>query len=173
MAPYYNGVSCIPATFWSKPDSWISTDACLTCGGGYFNGEFFHFDFSETLMAKDKHINQFELFILWKAVELWGEKLIRKNILIYCDNKTTVDCLRAESSRNSFSQVCICNIMHVVAIKDFQVWPIHIKGINNHINDCLSRWNLGEKYKLQFQRLTKDKTTVERMKNDTEFVNLY
>ena len=84
----------------SKPDSWISTDACLSGGGGYFNGEYFHFDFSEELIAKGKYINQFELFVLWKAVELWGAKLRRKNILIYCDNKTTVDCLRSGSSRS-------------------------------------------------------------------------
>ena len=92
VAPWYNGISCIPVDFWSKPDSWISTDAYLFGGGGYFNGEFFHFDFSETLLSKAKYINQLELFVLWKAVGLWGNRLKRKNILIYCNNKTTVDC---------------------------------------------------------------------------------
>ena len=110
IAPLYNGVSCILVDFWSKPDSWISTDACLSGGGGYFNGEYFHFDFSEALIAKGKYINQFDLFVLWKVVELWGVKLRRKNILIYCDNKTTVDCLRLGISSSTFSQACIGNI---------------------------------------------------------------
>ena len=104
IALLYNGVSCIPAELWSKPDSSISTDACLSGGGGYFNGENFHFDFSESLIVKGKHVNQFELFVLWKAVELWGERIKRKNILIYCDNKPMVDCLKSGISRNVFSQ---------------------------------------------------------------------
>ena len=49
VAPKFNGVSFIPVDFWSKPDSWISTDACLSGGGGYFNGEYFHFSFSDDL----------------------------------------------------------------------------------------------------------------------------
>ena len=32
VAPLYNGISYIPATFWSHPDSWLSTDDCLTGG---------------------------------------------------------------------------------------------------------------------------------------------
>ena len=56
ITPLYNGLSCIPVDFWSKPDSWISTDACLSGGGGYFNGKYFHFDFSEALIARGKYI---------------------------------------------------------------------------------------------------------------------
>ena len=55
IAPLYNGVSYIPALFWSKPNSWISTDACLSRGGGYLNGKYFHFDFSESLIKTGKH----------------------------------------------------------------------------------------------------------------------
>ena len=103
IAPKYNGVSYLPDEFWSKPDSWISTDACLSGGGGYFNGFYFHFSFSKDLIAKGKYINQFKLFVLWKAVELWAAKMRRKNILIYCDNKTTVNCLHSSKSKCPFS----------------------------------------------------------------------
>ena len=34
IAPKFNGVTYIPAMFWSKPDSWFSTDAYLTGSGG-------------------------------------------------------------------------------------------------------------------------------------------
>ena len=143
IAPSFNGISYIPASFWSKPDSWVSTDACLTGGGGYFNGEFFHFEFSNDLLGKAKFINQLELFVLWKAVEVWGEKIKRKNILIYCDNKTTVDCLRAGISRSEFSQACLCNILH------------------------------NAKYRQEFYRLTEGIQTLEIVIADTEFHDLY
>ena len=97
---YYGG-NILPhliMEFWSSPDSWFSTDACLSGGDGYFNGAYFHFNFSENLILKGKHINQFELLGLWKAVELWAAKMRWKNTLIYCDNKTTVDCLHSSKS---------------------------------------------------------------------------
>ena len=89
VAPKFNGVSYIPADFWSRPDSWISTNACLTGSGGYFHEEYFPFSFSDKLKEAANYINQFELFLLWKAVKLWGAKMRRKNVLIDCDNKTT------------------------------------------------------------------------------------
>ena len=173
IAPLYNGVSCIPVKFWSKPDSWFSTDACLSGGGGFFDGEFFHFDFSEELISKGKHINQFELFVLWKAVELWCDKICRRNILIYCDNKTTVDGLKSGISKNRFSQACLRNILHFAAVRDFQIRAVHIEGVNNWISDCLSRWNLHEKYRKEFHSLTKDINTKERQIINTEFIDLY
>ena len=47
IAPLYNRVSCIPATFWSGPDAWFNTDTCLSGRGGYFNAAYFHFNFSK------------------------------------------------------------------------------------------------------------------------------
>ena len=172
IAPLYNGLSCILVDFWSKPDSLISTDACLL-GGGYFNGKYFHFDFSEALIARGKYINQFELFVLWKALELWGAKLRRKNILIYCDNKTTVDCLRSGISRSTFSQAYIRNILHFAAVNDFQIRAVHINGCTNHLSDCLSRWTLNEKYQKEFHRLTEGIDTVKIEVKDTKFSDLY
>ena len=61
----------------------------------------------DTLLVEAKYISQLELFVLWKVVELWGNKLRRKNILMYCDHKTTVDCLWAGVPRSEFSQCCL------------------------------------------------------------------
>ena len=139
---------------------------------GYCNCKYFHFDFSEALIAKGKYINQFELFVLWKAVELWGAKLRRKDILIYCDNKTTVDCLRSGISRSTFSQACIRNILHFAAVNDFQIRAVHINGCTNHLSDCLSQWNLNENYQKEFHRLTEGINTVVIKVKDTEFADL-
>ena len=173
IAPQYNGVSYIPAEFLSKPDSWISTDACLSGGGGYFNGFYFHFSFSKDLIAKGKYINQFELFMLWKAVELWATKMRRKNVLIYCDNKTIVDCLCSSKSKCPFSQACLHNILHHCALNDLQITAVHIDGVNNCLSDCLSRWDLDKNYQEEFHRLTTRIETHECVIENKEFIDLY
>ena len=111
--------------------------------------------------------------MLWKAVELWGEKIKRENILIYCDNKTTVDCLKSGISRSTFSKACIRNIMHLTALNDFQIREVHIDGCTNHISGCLSRWNLNIKYQKEFHKLTTGTKTVEIIVEDTKFADLY
>ena len=124
-------------------------------------------------MSKGKHINQFELFVLWKTVELWGKHISKKNNLIYCDNKPTVDCLKSGMSRNIFSQTCIRNIMYFAAINDFQIQAVHISGCTNHISDCLSRWNQDVKFRDEFHRLISGTKTVEIKVTDTKFADLY
>ena len=173
IAPSYNGISYILATFCSKPDSWFSTNACLSGGGGYFNGAYFHFNFSESLIAKRKHTNQFELFVLWKAVELWAAKMRQKNMLIYCDNKTTVNCLHSSKSKCHFLQACIRNILHHCALNYLQIRAVHIKGKNNRLSDCLSRWDLDKKYQDEFHKLTEGVHTYECVIKNTEFIDLY
>ena len=166
-------MSYIPSHIWSRPDSWISTDACLSGGEGYFNGEYFHFDFSNVLISAGKHINQFKLFVLWKAVELCRECIERKNILIYCDNKPTVDVLHSGISRNPFSQACIRNICHFAALHDFQITAVHITGVSNRISDCLSRWNLDKSFQERFHELTAGTITKEVQVVNTGFIDFY
>ena len=173
LAPLYNGISYIPATFWSRPDSWLSTDACLTGGGGYFNGFYFHFSFSHKLIAKAKYINQLELFVLWKVVELWASKMKHKNVLIYCDNKATVDCLHSCKSQCEFSQACIRNILFHCALNDLQIRAVHLEGRLNRLSDCLSRWDLDVKFQKEFYRLTENVDTYECVLENTEFIDLY
>jgi len=38
---HFNGVSIIPDLIWSEPDTCISTDACLSGGGGWSGSQFF------------------------------------------------------------------------------------------------------------------------------------
>ena len=75
--------------------------------------------------------------------------------------------------RSPFLQACIRNILHFATINDFQIRAVHINGCMNHLSDCLSHWHLGEKYHLEFQRLTKGIYTVEMKVKDTEFADLY
>ena len=66
-----------------KHINWWRLVAPKFSGGGYFNGKYFHFSFSANLIAAGKFINQFELFVLWKVVELWADRIRQKNIFSY------------------------------------------------------------------------------------------
>ena len=46
FAQSFNGILAIPSLEWSTPDSVFSTDACLTCGGGWEIQELFSFSVS-------------------------------------------------------------------------------------------------------------------------------
>ena len=58
-------------------------------------------------------------------------------------------------------------------MNDFHIRAVHINGCTNHLSDCLSQWNLNEKYQKKFHRLTEGINTVEIEVKDTEFAELY
>ena len=133
---------------------------------------YFHLSFSEDLIAKGKYINQFELFVLWKAVKLSAAKMRRKNILIYCNN-TTVNCLCSSKSKCPFSQASLHNILHHCALIDLQIRAVHIDGVNNCLSDCLSRWDFNKKYQEEFNKLTMGIETHKCVIENKEFLDLY
>ena len=93
FAQSFNGISAIPSLEWSTPDSVFSTDACLTGGGGWNNKNYFHFQFPQDIIDAAKYINHFELYTILIAVRIWKDNLAGLNILINCDNETTVQIL--------------------------------------------------------------------------------
>ena len=106
-------------------------------------------------------------------MELWAAKMKRKNILIYCDNKATVDCLHSSKSKCEFSQACIRNILHHCALNNLQIRAVYLEGWLNRLSDCLSRWDLDVKFQKEFHKLTKNVDTCECVLDNTEFIDLY
>ena len=51
FAPTFNGVSLILENHWSQPDVVFSSDSCLTGGGAFCGGRFFHFEFGQNIVA--------------------------------------------------------------------------------------------------------------------------
>ena len=70
--PCYNGVSMMPWDDCSQPDQVASTDACLSCCGGWVQGEFRHAQFPAHILAQNLHINALELFAIVVALKLWA-----------------------------------------------------------------------------------------------------
>ena len=86
----YNGVSCIPSNIWSKPDEIFSTDSCLSGCGACSSSHFFHFKLPKFIIDEGRYINEFELYAILIATREWTPHFANMNILIYCDNQTSV-----------------------------------------------------------------------------------
>ena len=70
--PLYNGVSMIPWEEWSVPDSVMSSDACLVGCGAWVEGQYFHAQFPDFILAHRPSINSLELLAIVVAIKLWG-----------------------------------------------------------------------------------------------------
>ena len=84
--PLYNGVSLIPWEEWSVPDSVMSSDACLVVCGAWVEGQYFHAQFPDFILAHCPSINSLELLAIVVAIKLWGASWKGKRIRILCDN---------------------------------------------------------------------------------------
>jgi hypothetical protein len=162
----YNGRSIIPENLWFSPDVIMSTDACLEGGGGFSNGKFFHIKFPVEVKEKLKDINSLELYTVLIAVRVWKEFLIKKNFNIYCDNEVSVININSGRSKVKSTQSMLRELRYHEAQGEFQIRAKHIAGVENRIADCLSRWEFDEKYKKEFEELTKEYNLEEFKIND-------
>lgn len=150
----YNGVSMLSVESWSSPDSIMATDACLTGGGGWSEGEYFHCSFPDFITSQPLDINSLELLVIVVALKLWKRKLKGKKILIHCDNMTSVEVLNAGKARDPFLLCCLREIVFIAAGSEFEVKAVHIPGANNRIPDLLSRWETNPKAEREFMART-------------------
>ena len=89
----YNGISCIPDNIWSRPNEIFSSDSCLSGCRACSSTNYFHFELPDSIIRQGQFINQFELYVILIAVREWAPMFSNKNILIYCDNQTSVQVL--------------------------------------------------------------------------------
>ena len=162
----YNGVSLIPSQIWNAPDVEISTDSCLTGCGALSKHHFMHFEIPEAIRTEGKYINQFELYAVLIAVREWKEDIANLNVLIYCDNQTTVQVLQTGRVSCPFMQKCLREIRFHSAKFNFRVRAVYLNTTDNRLADCLSRWHLASNYSKTFLDLTKTfKLTETSVKN--------
>ncbi len=156
FAPTFNGVSIIPPLEWERPDSVFSTDASLQKIGGFnfVNGQYFKCDIPERVIECAKHINGFEIYAIMIACRLWGSSLTGKNLLLYCDNASTVDVVNRHVTRDNFMQDCLRDIYYEAAQNQFQIKVVFIPTAENRISDSLTRWDMGEHYRNVFYECT-------------------
>lgn len=159
--PQFNGVSIIKTDPWIKHPQFLSTDACRTGAGGYFQGLYFHTPFPDnTLQSYGHDINTLELLTIMVALKLWGALLQGQRFILQCDNQNSVQALNSGRSRNYGMQACLREIWFLSAIYDFDLQAEHIPGRDNTIADHLSRWHCAPSHEAQFHFLTADLDTT-------------
>ncbi len=152
----FNGVAFIPSPIWLEPDVSMSTDSCLTGCGGVCSHEFFHAEFPVFVSAQDLPIHKLEFLALLIGARIWGPKFSGLKIRVYCDNQSVVDVISSSKTKDSFMATCLRELWLVVSKCGFELNAVHLPGEENRVADWLSRWHLGEKYRVAFNRFSSD-----------------
>lgn len=94
--PLYNSVLLIKSSPWLDNPWHLSTDACNTGVGRYFNREFFHMPFLGPILHHfGNNINVLELLTIMAMLKLWGPALHGQLFIICCDNNNSVLTLKS------------------------------------------------------------------------------
>ena len=153
--PLHNGVSLIKSAPWLDDPWHLSTDACNTGAGRYFNGHYFHTPLPDSILQRfGDDINILELLTIMVALKLWGPALCGQRFIIRCDNNNSVLALNSGRSRPLGMQLCLREIWFLSALHDFELTAAHIPGNDNTLADHLSRWQLSPFHEAQFHKLT-------------------
>ena len=160
--PEFNGVSLIPEARWSEPDTVFATDACLTGCGGVCGDEYFQSEFPAAISQSALHISALEMLTVILAVKVWGRRLERAKIRLFCDNEATVQVINSGKTRDVFMQCCLREICYLTAEAQCVVRAVHLPGVQNRLPDLLSRWSLSPKAQDEFRELTshRDMTNI-------------
>lgn len=149
---HFNGVSMIPGSVWSAPDTCLATDACLVGAGGVCQLQCFHTVFPAEILNKPHHITELEMRAVTVAIKLWAPLCKGHNITVYCDNEPTVSSINSGKARNPAMHSCLRELVFVSATTQCQVRAVHIEGVFNRLPDFLSRWELGMEFRKKFWR---------------------
>ena len=162
----FNGVSAIPGTVWSKPDFVFSSDSCLTGCGAMSETHYFHFELPKHIIDAGRYVNQFETNAVLIAIRDWKSQFVNKNILIYCDNTSTVDILKSGRASCPFMQSCLREIRFHSAQFNFRVRAVPLRGVDNRLSDALSRWHLHPSFRDIFLQEMKNMHLTETIVKD-------
>ena len=99
------------------------------------------------MIRNGRGIVQFEMYNVWLAINMWGHKWENSMIKVNCDNNAVVQILNSYKTRDKFLGLCLRNIMLLLAKYNIHLMCTHIRGINNHIADSLSRVVHSNSYK--------------------------
>lgn len=119
----------------------VFTDASLSGGGGFWNGDWFRCEWSSRDLDLGNHINVLELRTVLRAAQRWGGRWARCSITIRSDNTATVAALNHYSSRSPAMCRIVREIFFLAVRYDFALACVHVPGKDNELADALSRWN--------------------------------
>ena len=150
----FNGVSLMAELEWSQSDRVFASDACLQ-GMGAISltlGRYWHSPIPGRF--RHLHINALELLAIVVCLRLWSHEFGGKKIVCLCDNMCSVTLINTSRSRDSFMQACLREICYLGARNSFELSAEHISGVDNRLADHLSRWEVADKHREQFEGST-------------------
>ena len=146
----FDGKNLIPSFSWSAPGKTFTTDACLSGCGGWTDDACFHTQFPSFILDNNNiHINELETLAIIIGLKLWKNKIRDKNVLVHCDNKTTVDIVNTGRASNEFAQSCLREICFITANVNAVVKVRFKPGVQNTEADFLSRYHTSEIFRNQ------------------------
>ena len=77
---------------------------------------------------------------IFLALKIFKNFWQKSKILIRCDNQAVVTVLNTGKTRDPYLAAWARNVWYLASIYDIDVQYVHIRGENNKIADCLSRW---------------------------------
>lgn len=114
------------------------------CFGAYFNGHWSAKVWPDLWCQSNYHKNilLLELFPVLVAIDIWGEYLRNKIIIIHSDNRGVIFCVNCLSSK-PFPVITIL-LQILLKCLEFNIWlkASFIPGIDNNLADSLSRQQL-------------------------------
>ena len=137
----FNGIMILPPMNWDAPDTIMATDSCLTRCGGWIGNKVFTAQFPSWIMDNNRiYINEKEMFAFIVAIKVGLEHIRDRNVLAYCNNKTTVEIINSGAARNPFAQACLREFIYLTAKANAMIKLVFRAGVNNELADILSRW---------------------------------
>ena len=91
---------------WSKPDEVFSSDSCLSSCGGFWQGNFFHVYFPNSVFDKRYSINILDRLSVIICMTLWSSSFHEKRIKVYCDNNAVCSVVNSGKSSCLILQEC-------------------------------------------------------------------
>jgi len=123
-----------------KPAYEFATDACLSGGAGYCNGDWFYVHWSTDFPGHaDSHINTLELLTILCAARRWAHTWRGQHILVRSDNVAAVAAINNTSSRSPELLLLIKELYWLSVEFGFRLSSRHIAGKLNVLSDKLSR----------------------------------
>ena len=101
-------------------------------------------------------IVQLEMVNILLAVRLFQAHLAGKKVLIKCDNEAVVSVLRSGKTKDPYLGACPRNIWYVCALPDIDTQYVHVRGLDNRMDDLLSRWTGSGKDSLELKMYVQD-----------------
>ena len=124
--------------FLSSSQLHLYTDSSSTIGfGAVFGSSWFSGKWSKDCVGRN--IALLELYPICLSLYIWGHRIVNKCITLHCDNKSVVDIINSNTSKDKSIMILVRKLVHYCMTNNIYVRATHIADSSNTIPDLFSR----------------------------------